>query len=58
MDEADILADRKLILSHGKIRCLGSSVYLKNHFNMEYSLDVESNSCDQVDQIIKKYIWK
>lgn len=56
MDEADILADRKLILSHGKIRCLGSSVYLKNHFNMEYSLDVESNSCDQVDQIIKKYI--
>ncbi|ORX60084.1 P-loop containing nucleoside triphosphate hydrolase protein [Piromyces finnis] len=56
MDEADILADRKLILNHGKIRCLGTSVYLKNHFNMEYSLDIESNSCDQVDDIIKKYI--
>jgi len=56
MDEADILADRKLILSHGKIRCLGSSLYLKNHFNMEYSLDIESPSCDQVDAIIKRYI--
>jgi len=56
MDEADILSDRKLILSHGKIRCLGTSVYLKNHFNMEYSLDIESHSCDQVDQIIKKYV--
>ncbi|ORX82548.1 P-loop containing nucleoside triphosphate hydrolase protein [Anaeromyces robustus] len=56
MDEADILADRKLILSHGKIRCLGSSLYLKNHFNMQYSLDVESNSCNEVNNIIHKYI--
>jgi ATP-binding cassette subfamily A (ABC1) protein 5 len=56
MDEADILADRKLILNHGKIRCLGTSLYLKNHFNMEYSLDIESPSCDKVDTLIRKYI--
>jgi len=56
MDEADILADRKLILSHGKIRCLGSSLYLKNHFNMQYSLDIESRNCDKVNDIIMKYI--
>jgi len=56
MDEADILADRKLILSHGKIRCLGTSLYLKNHFNMQYSLDIETSSCAQVHQIIEKYL--
>jgi len=56
MDEADILADRKLILSHGKIRCLGTSLYLKNHFNMQYSLDIETSSCNQVHQVVEKYI--
>ncbi|OUM65775.1 hypothetical protein PIROE2DRAFT_32917, partial [Piromyces sp. E2] len=38
MDEADILADRKVILNRGKVRCLGTSLYLKNHFNMNYNL--------------------
>jgi len=56
MDEADILADRKLILSHGKIRCLGTSLYLKNHFNMQYSLDIETSSCNEAHQIVRKYI--
>ena len=32
MDEADILADRKAIMSHGTIRCYGSSLFLKNKF--------------------------
>lgn len=56
MDEADILADRKLILSRGKIRCLGTSLYLKNHFNMRYILDVETENKDFINHIIKNYI--
>ena len=56
MDEADILADRKLILSKGKIRCLGTSLYLKNHFNMSYNLDIETNNKDGINQIIKSYL--
>ena len=36
-DEADILADRKLIISGGTICCLGSSLFLKHVFNMNYS---------------------
>jgi len=55
MDEADILADRKLILSKGKIRCLGTSLFLKNHFNMSYDLDVETNNKDRVHSIIGNY---
>ncbi|ORX78160.1 P-loop containing nucleoside triphosphate hydrolase protein [Anaeromyces robustus] len=56
MDEADILADRKLILSKGKIRCLGTSLFLKNHFNMNYDLDVETTDKDKVQTIIQKYL--
>lgn len=56
MDEADILADRKLILSNGIIRCLGTSVFLKNHFNMMYSLNVKTNYPNEVHQIIHSII--
>jgi len=56
MDEADILADRKLILSKGKIRCLGTSLFLKNHFNMNYDLVVETNDKDRVHGIIQNHL--
>jgi len=56
MDEADILADRKLILTKGKIRCLGTSLYLKNHFNMSYNLDVETNDKDRVHALIQHHL--
>ena len=38
MDEADILADRKAIMAHGRLRCVGSSVFLKTHFGLGYCL--------------------
>jgi len=56
MDEADILADRKMILNKGNIRCLGSSVYLKNHFNMKYSLNIRTENKDAVENLILKNI--
>ncbi|ORX45952.1 hypothetical protein BCR36DRAFT_372441 [Piromyces finnis] len=40
MDEADLLADRKMIISNGNISCLGTSLFLKQKFNMNYSLDI------------------
>jgi ATP-binding cassette subfamily A (ABC1) protein 5 len=38
MDEADILADRKAIMSNGTIRCYGSSLFLKNKFGVGYHM--------------------
>ena len=38
MDEADILADRKAIISKGKLKCVGSSLFLKNRFGIGYHL--------------------
>jgi ATP-binding cassette, subfamily A (ABC1), member 5 len=38
MDEADLLSDRKAIISKGELRCLGSSLFLKNKFGIGYHL--------------------
>merc|ERR1711871_120806 len=36
MDEADLLADQKAIIAHGRLRCVGSSMFLKSHFGLGY----------------------
>ncbi|KAF3838949.1 hypothetical protein F7725_010717 [Dissostichus mawsoni] len=41
MDEADILGDRIAIISHGKLCCVGSSLYLKNQLGTGYYLTLE-----------------
>lgn len=38
MDEADLLGDRIAIISHGRVRCCGSSLFLKRHFGKGYYL--------------------
>jgi len=58
MDEADLLADRKMIISQGNISCLGTSLFLKQQFNMNYSLDVhckDPNDCAIPDQMIDHF---
>lgn len=43
MDEADILADRKAVISKGQLRCVGSSLFLKNKFGIGYHLTLVLN---------------
>lgn len=38
MDEADILGDRIAIIAHGRMRCCGSSLFLKKCFGTGYYL--------------------
>uniref|UniRef100_A0A673J9J3 P-type phospholipid transporter n=1 Tax=Sinocyclocheilus rhinocerous TaxID=307959 RepID=A0A673J9J3_9TELE len=52
MDEADILGDRIAIISHGKLCCVGSSLFLKTQLGTGYYLtlvkkdfDLSSSSC-------------
>lgn len=40
MDEADILGDRIAIMGDGKLRCCGSSLFLKREYGVGYSLSV------------------
>ncbi|XP_047464781.1 ATP-binding cassette sub-family A member 5 [Mugil cephalus] len=47
MDEADILADRKAVVSQGQLRCVGSSMYLKTRCGVGYHLRMSiAETCD------------
>ncbi|XP_043924192.1 phospholipid-transporting ATPase ABCA1 [Protopterus annectens] len=46
MDEADILGDRIAIISHGKLCCVGSSLFLKNQLGTGYYLTLVKKDFD------------
>uniref|UniRef100_A0A8C3V6W8 Cholesterol transporter ABCA5 n=1 Tax=Catharus ustulatus TaxID=91951 RepID=A0A8C3V6W8_CATUS len=47
MDEADILADRKAVISQGMLKCLGSSLFLKSKWGIGYRLSMHIDAyCD------------
>ncbi|XP_061866528.1 ATP-binding cassette sub-family A member 10-like [Colius striatus] len=59
MDEADILADRKAFISHGRLKCVGSSLFLKKKWGIGYHLRIHvSESCDleSVTSLVKRHI--
>jgi ATP-binding cassette subfamily A (ABC1) protein 3 len=51
MDEADILGDRIAIMAEGKVKCCGSSLFLKKRFGVGYNLVIAKKSRDQAPQI-------
>ena len=53
MDEADILGDRIGIMSHGKMTCLGTSVFLKNKFGVGYNFTAVKTDCERNEQVVK-----
>ncbi|XP_023585203.1 ATP-binding cassette sub-family A member 8 [Trichechus manatus latirostris] len=59
MDEADILADRKVFLSKGKLKCAGSSLFLKKKWGIGYHLSLQVNEMcvqEKITALIKQHI--
>ncbi|XP_060242463.1 ATP-binding cassette sub-family A member 6 isoform X2 [Meriones unguiculatus] len=59
MDEADLFADRKVIISNGSLKCTGSSVFLKRKWGFGYHLSLFVNeTCDseQLTSFINHHI--
>ncbi|EFA79499.1 hypothetical protein PPL_07550 [Heterostelium album PN500] len=60
MDEADFLGDRIAIISHGRLRCDGSSLFLKKKFGIGYLLTCAkvADVCNtaQVTQFVQQFI--
>ncbi|OUM66057.1 hypothetical protein PIROE2DRAFT_6856 [Piromyces sp. E2] len=54
--EAEFIADRTFFFSYGKIRCGGSNIFLKKHFNLDYELKVETNNQAYVNSMIQSII--
>lgn len=61
MDEADLLSDRIGIIAKGVIRCVGSSLFLKNAFGAGYTVTIELNERarrSDIDALVAQYIPK
>lgn len=59
MDEADILGDRIAIMSDGKVKCNGTSLFLKARFGVGYNLVMSKIGRDpapQVHEFVNRYI--
>ncbi|CAD7964725.1 unnamed protein product [Amoebophrya sp. A120] len=53
MDEADVLADRVAIMSHGNVKCVGTTQFLKQAYGCGYNL---SFNCTQpAIEIVEKF---
>ncbi|XP_039447339.1 cholesterol transporter ABCA5-like [Culex pipiens pallens] len=61
MDEADILAERKAVVSRGRLRCCGSSLFLKNKFGIGYHLTLvlDTNSSEaSITKLVNEHVQK
>ncbi|KAM3848199.1 ABC-type organic anion transporter ABCA8-like [Vipera latastei] len=59
MDEADILSDRKAIISHGRLQCVGSSLFLKKKWGIGYHLRMHTNefcNFERITSLVKHHI--
>ncbi|XP_044528119.1 cholesterol transporter ABCA5 [Gracilinanus agilis] len=59
MDEADILADRKAVISQGMLKCVGSSLFLKSKWGIGYRLSMYiDKDCvtESLSSLVKQHI--
>ncbi|KAG7215487.1 hypothetical protein INR49_003263 [Caranx melampygus] len=53
MDEADILADRKAVISQGQLKCVGSSLYLKTKMSINERCEAE-----KITSLVQQHVPK
>jgi len=58
MEEADILGDRIGVMSHGKLKCIGNSLHLKNKFGLGYRLNLSTppEREQEIKQIVEERV--
>ena len=59
MDEADELGDRIAIMSQGKLKCCGSSLFLKKKYGLgiilEISQLIQENQMNKLEEMIESF---
>ena len=61
MDEADLLGDRIAIMGDGKLKCCGSSLFLKRYYGVGYNMIIEKENVStfnvkNVNELVHKYV--
>jgi len=56
MEEADVLADRVCVMVKGRVRCIGSSLFLKEMYGKGHrlTLNIDKESYTKVEKSVKK----
>lgn len=60
MEEADILADRLSVMVKGRLKCVGTSFYLKHKYGDGHriAINIDDDRSQEVFNIIKKLFPK
>lgn len=59
MDEADQLGDRICIMHHGKLRCCGTSLFLKNIFGVGYNIVMsrkQGQGTQELHEVLRRHV--
>ena len=56
MEEADVLGDRIAIMSHGRLRAIGNSIFLKNNFGAGYRISVITDESEKMKNVVAKMV--
>ena len=56
MDEADELGDRIAVMARGKLKCCGTSLFLKKKFGLGVILEVNKLHKDQSMEILEQFL--
>ena len=60
MDEADVVSDRIAVMSTGRLRCCGSSLFLKARFGLGYTLTmvkaVSDAHADAITELLSEFV--
>lgn len=56
MEEAELLSDKLIVLNHGKVKCTGTPLQLKNVFGKGYriSMVTEKKNVNRVKDLMKQ----
>jgi ABC-type multidrug transport system ATPase subunit len=58
MDEADLLGDRIVIIANGKLRCSGTSLFLKGKYGAGYHLVIAKQEGMAVPCAVLVAVWR
>ncbi|XP_020526672.1 ABC transporter A family member 1 isoform X2 [Amborella trichopoda] len=56
MDEADVLGDRIAIMANGSLKCCGSSLFLKHHYGVGYTLTLSTPGPSAAADIVLRHV--
>jgi ABC-type multidrug transport system ATPase subunit len=56
MEEAEALGDRLVVMADGEFRCIGNSLYLKNHYGEGYRISIITSYPEETFRLLREIV--